>query len=159
MAVRLSVTSDFKELAGDLLTKDDMRDLGDFFVRNIRTQTEAGLDDQGRPFKAYSPMYAQQKQKALGHSRVDLTVSGRMLNDMQVTEVTNKSVTISFISQGGDGSGTKGTFIQRSAALGAADKAAFNDPTRNFFGISEEKQEEGVKLLDELLQKRFDAQR
>jgi hypothetical protein len=79
-----------------------------------------------------------------------------MLNDMQVTEATNKSVTLSFISQGSGGG--SGTFIQRSAAMGAGDKAAFNDPTRNFFGVSDDEADAIAELLDERLQKRFDAQ-
>ena len=154
MAVRVHVSSDLKPFVGDLLTKEDMQGVGDLLVRRIRTRTEAGIDDQGRGFKPYSTLYALQKAKALGHTRVDLTVSGRMLNDMQVTEATQKSVSISFVSQGG-GSG-RGTFIQRSAALGAADKAAFNDPIRPFFQPSDEDIELIEKVLDEALTKRME---
>jgi phage gpG-like protein len=155
MAVTIKVTRDFGPLELTL-TAEDMRDVGDFAVRRIRTRTESGKDVRGSAFKDYSPDYAAAKREALGHSRVDLTVSGRMLNDMQVTSVTNKTATISFVSQGGGNSG--GTFIQRSRAMGAADKAAFNNPSREFFGVSSEDEAAIVASLERVLSERFGKQ-
>jgi hypothetical protein len=152
VSVTVKVSRDFGELAIHL-TEQDMRDVGDLLVRRIRTRTEGGQDVNGSGFNSYSPGYAQQKKAALGHARVDLTVSGRMLNDMQVTAVTAKTATISFISQGGGGGG--GTFIQRSRAMGAADKAAFNNPTREFFGASEEDEQVIADALEKVLEARF----
>jgi len=152
MSVTVKVSRDFGELALHL-TEQDMRDVGDLLVRRIRTRTEGGQDVHGSGFKDYSPGYAEAKKEALGHARVDLTVSGRMLNDMQVTSVTDKTATISFISQGSGGGG--GTFIQRSRAMGAADKAAFNNPTREFFGASEEDEHVIADALEKVLEARF----
>lgn len=152
MSVNVRVSRDFGPLDIEL-TEQDMRDVGDLLVRRIRTRTEAGLDVKGASFKDYSPGYAEQKRAALGHARVDLTVSGRMLNDMQVTAASKNSVSISFISQGGGASG--GTFIQRSRSLGAADKAAFNDPSRHFFGASSEDERAIVEALEAALTRRL----
>jgi hypothetical protein len=154
MSVRLRVTKDFSDLTNALeLTEQDMRDVGEVLIRRIRTRTESGVDVRGAAFRSYSEGYARAKQNALGHSRVDLTVSGRMLNDLHVTSASKGSVTISFVSQGGGNAG--GTFIQRSRAMGAADKAAFNNPTREFFGASEEDGQAIVDALERVLDRRF----
>ncbi len=100
-----------------------MRELGELVVRKIRTRTERMQDKNGSPFRPLSKGYAKQKEKALGHSRPDLQVSGRMLNDMGVVAVTETTADISFRSQGGSSTGT--TFIQRSRAMGAMDKAFY----------------------------------
>jgi|SRR5690348_8385660 len=155
MAVTLRVSKDFGPL-GLHLTAQDMHDVGDLLVRRIQTRTQSGVDVHGGSFRGYSPEYAKAKRAALGHSRVDLTVSGRMLNDMQVVETTDRTCTISFISSGGGGGG--GTFIQRSRAMGAADKAEFNNPSREFFGASAEDEEAIVAALEKVLQARFDHQ-
>lgn len=152
MPAQVKITRNFGTLAIEL-TEQDMREVGDFLVRRIRTRTEGGTDVHGAGFRNYSPGYAEAKRQALGHARVDLTVSGRMLNDMQVTDATKNSATISFISQGGGGSG--GTFIQRSRSLGAADKAAYNNQTREFFGASEEDERAIADNLDRLLTARM----
>ncbi len=153
--MQVKVSRDFGPLE-IALTEQDMRDVGEFATRLIRTRTEAGTDAQGSAFAAYSPGYAARKRAELGHAKVDLTVSGRMLNDMQVTSATERSVTISFISQGGGGGG--GTFIQRSRSLGAADKAAYNNPSREFFGLSSENEQAIVEALDRMLTQRFESQ-
>lgn len=155
MGAQVRVSRDFV-LAGIELTEQDMRDVGDLLVRRIRTRTENGIDVNGAAFKPYSPGYAAAKRGALGHSRVDLTVSGRMLNDMQATTATNKTVTVSFISQGGSSVG--GTFIQRSRGLGAADKAAFNNPSREFFAASEEDEQAIARALEAALTERLHRQ-
>jgi hypothetical protein len=152
MGAQVRVSRDF-QLAGIELTEADMRDVGDLLVRRIRTRTENGVDVNGASFAPYSPGYAAAKREALGHSRVDLTVSGRMLNDMQVTSSTKSTVTISFVSQGGSSVG--GTFIQKSRGLGAADKAAFNNPSREFFSASEEDEQAIVTALDRVLTARL----
>ncbi len=154
----VKVTSLGLDHLGDLvqLTAEDMRDVGDLLVRRIRTRTEAGQDVNGAAFAGYSEGYAKQKRGALGHSRVDLTVSGRMLNDMQVTSVTKDSATITFISQGAGASG--GTFIQRSRSMGAADKAGYNDPSRHFFGASDEDEAAITHAVLQMLEQRLAGQ-
>src|SRR5262245_27098174 len=150
--VRVQVSKDFGPLELEL-TEEDMRDVGEFLIRTIRTRTEAGTDVHGVPFRPYSLGYAKQKSAALGHSKVDLTVSGRMLNDMHVTAASKTGCTISFVSQGGGNSG--GTFIQRSRSLGAADKAEFNNPSREFFAISDAEAEDVAERLGKALERRM----
>lgn len=155
MPITLKITKDFGDLAVKL-TAQDMRDVGDLLVRRIRTRTEGGRGVNGASFPGYSPEYAERKRHALGHTRVDLTVSGRMLNDMQVTEATANTCSISFVSSGGGGGG--GTFIQRSRSLGALDKAQYNNPSREFFGVSEQDETAVVEALDRVLQQRFNQE-
>lgn len=140
-------------LAGETL----MREIGDLVLRKIRTRTEQGIDVDGRAFQPLSEPYRKRKQKEIGSSRADLTVSGRMLNDMAVTEVTKNRVTLGFKSQGGGSSG--GTFIQRSRSLGAADKAYYHNETgagksgvkRRFFALSEKDEDDVQKAVDAYL--------
>jgi hypothetical protein len=148
---------------GDLRTvmpdsKALMQDIGDFVIRKIRTRAEQEQGYQGETFTPLSTGYAKRKAKALGSARADLTVSGRMFNDMQVTTATETSVEIGFISQGGS-PGRGGTFIQRSRAVGAADKAFFHITgnhgiIRDFFGVSEEDEDEIVAFIDAELARR-----
>jgi phage gpG-like protein len=152
MPANVTVTRNFSPIT-EFITEADMREAGDMLLRRIRTRTENGLDVNGAAFAPYSDGYAAQKSEELGHSRVDLTVSGRMLNDMHVTATTNRTATISFVSQGGGSSG--GTFIQRSRSMGAADKAAFNNPKREFFAASDEDEQAIADGLEKLLTKRL----
>jgi phage gpG-like protein len=153
MPANVTVTRNFSPIT-EFITEADMREAGDMLLRRIRTRTENGVDVNGAAFAPYSDGYASQKSAELGHSRVDLTVSGRMLNDMHVTATTNRTATISFVSQGGGGS-SGGTFIQRSRSMGAADKAAFNNPRREFFAASDEDEQAIADGLEKLLMKRL----
>jgi hypothetical protein len=134
-------------------TKELMHEIGLFVVQRIRRRTEQEQGYDGQTFQPLSRGYAKQKAKALGTTRADLTVSGRMLNDMQVSAVTDTSIEISFASQGGS-PGKGGTFIQRSRAVGAADKAFFHTTgnhgiVRDFFGVSDEDEALIVAYIDD----------
>ena len=100
-----------------------MRDIGELLLRRLRKRTREGKDVHGRAFRALSTAYAKAKHKALGHDRADLTVSGRMLADMAVRPTKN-TVSVYFTSAGGKATGR--TLIQRSRAIGAADKAEWH---------------------------------
>lgn len=130
-----------------LVNKQLMTEVGDFALSLIRRRTAAGKDVDGAPFQELSPAYAAQKLKAIGSNRADLTVSGRMLNEMGRLAVTEKSVSIGFSGGGTGSSGSSGgTFIQRSRSVPGADKALFHNVTgagksrvkRKFFGLSTE---------------------
>ena len=121
MASQIRVTRTGTRFAEIVLARPRvMREIGEGLRARIVNRTRAGFDAAGRPFRPLSPGYAAQKQKAIGHSRADLTVSGRMLNDLRVYPA-EKRVTLAFSSAGGTGVGR--TLIQRSRAVGAADKA------------------------------------
>ena len=155
----ITVTRGFGDLRSLLPTgRSLMQEIGDLLTRRIYSRTQQGLDYQGGAFAPLSPGYAKAKQKALGNSRADLTVSGRMLNDMGPVAVTDDSVEISFRSQGGGSS--RGTFIQRSRSVGAADKAFFHVEgnhgiVRDFFGLSEEDEALVVDVLERDTERRM----
>jgi hypothetical protein len=123
-----------------------MRDVGDLALSIMRRRTAAGVDVNGAAFQALSPGYAKVKAKELGNARADLTVSGGMLNDMAIVSVSKNRVTLGFVS-GAIGSVVRavgGTFIQRSRAVPAANKAQYHNITgagkshviRKFFGLN-----------------------
>jgi phage gpG-like protein len=154
MAVTYTISG---ENFGDikLSNRELMRELGSLAVSRIRRRTESGRGVDGTSFRPLSQGYAKQKQEALGHSRADLTVSGRMLNDMQPTEVTERSVSIGFVSTGSGVSG--GTFIQRSRSVGAADKAFYHQEggrvVRPFFGLSSDDETALEQAVERYLEK------
>lgn len=133
-----------------------MAEVGDLALSMIRRRTATGRDVNNAAFQPLSPAYAKQKQAALGNSRADLIVSGRMVNEMGRTKVTAKTVTLGF-QGGGTGSSSSGggTFIQRSRAVAGADKALFHNVTgagkskvkRQFFGLTSE---ERATIVDRL---------
>lgn len=128
-----------------LVTPDLLTEIGDFALSLIRRRTVAGKDKNNQEFTPLSEGYAKQKQKELGHARADLTVSGRMLNEMARLEQTETSVTIGFAGGSVSGASASGTtLIQRSRAVPGADKALFHNVTgagasrvkREFFGLT-----------------------
>jgi hypothetical protein len=159
--MRITATRTFGDLTQVVPQGDSlMKEVGDLAVRMILDRTRKGLDKHGAAFAPLSEGYAKQKQKALGHSRADLTVSGRLLNDMQVVAVTEQSTEISFISQGGSATGN--TFIQRSRSVGAADKAFYavegsHGIVRDFFGLTDEEEERLLDAVAKDLERRIDA--
>lgn len=81
----ITITANFGQFPTDLLTPEIMKELG-LLAREVSIRrTAKGIDAEGRPFAPYSQRYAEQKRQALGTGGTpDLTVSGRMLNDLQV---------------------------------------------------------------------------
>lgn len=79
-----------------LLTAQDMRDVGALVRERIVTRTLRGQDAEGQAFAPYSEGYATRKREALGTSRVDLRVSGEMVNAIGVIEATDRKVVVGF---------------------------------------------------------------
>lgn len=151
----IRVKKSFRRLvARPLVEARAFREIGAFVVQQIRTRTEGGRDVNGYPFRRLSPRYAEQKAKALGSTAANLSVSGRMLNALTVTDVTEKSVTVGFADTGASGK-ARGTFIQRSQAISARDKARWHNETgagqagviREFIGLSKKDQTTIVQML------------
>jgi hypothetical protein len=92
----VTVTSNFEP--GDLQFTDAaiMREVGLLARETIRRRTARGISADGTPFRPYSPGYALAKAQQLGPGPVNLTVSGAMLNALQVVDVTDRSVTLGF---------------------------------------------------------------
>lgn len=147
MRINVSITGRAGNFAKiDFVTEKLMAEVGDLALSMIRRRTVAGRDVNNATFRPLSPAYAARKQQELGNSRADLTVSGRMLNEMSRLKVTHRTVTIGFQggSTTGGGASGGGTFIQRSRAVPGADKALFHNVTgagtsqvkRQFFGLT-----------------------
>lgn len=78
----------------ELTTAEDMRELGLLARERIIARTIAGIDADGAAFAPYSPQYAKAKAAALGSAGVNLQVSGNMLNQLQIVNLTDDTVTL-----------------------------------------------------------------
>lgn len=76
-----------------------MREIGLLARELIIRRTMAGQDATGASFAPYSAKYAERKAKELGSADpVNLTVSGGMLRNLQIIEVTETTVTLGWNS-------------------------------------------------------------
>lgn len=73
-----------------------MREIGLLARERILRRTAQGIAADGSTFQPYSASYAAVKAKELGAGTVNLQVSGRMLQAIVITEVTETSVTLDF---------------------------------------------------------------
>jgi hypothetical protein len=81
----------------ELTSRQLMREVGLLARELVVRRTLRGVDMDGNPFRPYSAAYTRQKAEALGSaSPVNLQASGRMLQGLIVTDVTDDSVTLSF---------------------------------------------------------------
>lgn len=108
-----------------LVDRTLLQDVGDLAIRMIRERTERGISVDGGAFAPLSAGYAERKAEAGLPAVPNLTVSGRMLNEMHAKPVDRRTVEIAFLTRGGS-SGKGTTFIQRSRGLAGADKAFFH---------------------------------
>lgn len=84
----LTITRNFGRLDHlELVTKDDMKQIGLLARERIVRRTLRGIDAAGLPFRAYAARYAKQKAAALGAGPVNLQVSGAMLDDLTIVDV------------------------------------------------------------------------
>lgn len=98
MAVKITTSRSFRVPLDkiELVTKADMRELGLLARELIIRRTIAGQGVDG-PFAPYSEGYAKRKRAALGSSGVNLQVSGNMLNDLQIVELTDRMVRLGWL--------------------------------------------------------------
>lgn len=85
---------------GDLkfTNREVMRNVGLLVRETIRRRTARGESATGQPFEPYSAAYSKRKAEELGGAgTVNLTVSGQMLNALQILEVTDHTVTLGFV--------------------------------------------------------------
>lgn len=81
-----------------LTDKALMREIGLMAIRAIQARTRQGRDSSGQPFRSYSPGYAKRKaESGTGTGTVNLTVSGDMLNALQIVDVTDDAVTLGWM--------------------------------------------------------------
>jgi hypothetical protein len=77
-----------------LPTKEMMQEIGLLMRERIVRRTMQGIGPDDQAFEPLSPGYAERKQRELGTSRPDLTVSGNMLNDLTIVDVGEDFVTL-----------------------------------------------------------------
>lgn len=95
MSAKIAITRNFKSLPDlALVTKSDMRDVGLLARERIIRRTLRGESVSGAAFAPYSKGYAETKRAAMGTSQVNLQVSGNMLNQMGIVELTDTTVTL-----------------------------------------------------------------
>ncbi len=73
-----------------------MREVGLLARERIVRRTRMGQGTDGAAFTSYSAGYAKRKGAELGSTKVNLTVSGAMLNDITILDVSDDSVTLGF---------------------------------------------------------------
>ena len=95
----VTVVRNFPPLAELPLTNQAlMREVGLLAREQIVRRTREGRDMRDVPFAPYSQGYSKQKAEAVGSAApVNLTLSGAMLNALQIIAVTENSVTLGFI--------------------------------------------------------------
>lgn len=97
MGARVEITRNFGSLADlQLTTAEDLREVGLMARERIVSRTREGMGPNG-PLAPLSAGYAKQKRQALGTDAPDLTVSGNMLNDLQIVAVDDDSVTLGWV--------------------------------------------------------------
>lgn len=94
------VARNFGRLADEIQfsTTDLMREVGLAARELILRRTAQGIAVDGSTFAPYSAAYAVRKAKEVGSGTVDLQLSGRMLQGLVITELTENSVTLGFSS-------------------------------------------------------------
>lgn len=100
--------------------RDTMQQVGEDMVEHVVTRTRGGRDEGGRSFVRYSPRGPKAGQ------RVDLTESREMLDNLQVTRVGTRSVTIGF------------TDPKQEAKARAHQYGKGNVPRRAFMGVGKD---------------------
>lgn len=95
----MTLTKSFGRLADlPLVDRAFMREVGLLARERILRRTLAGQDQAGAAFAPYSPSYLAIKAKELGTTAVNLQVSGRMLQGLVITDISENSVTLGFSS-------------------------------------------------------------
>lgn len=149
-----------------------LRQVALFLIGRIKRRTKQGLDVEGKPFKAYSAAYADQRKRSGWQTTPDLWLQGGMLNGMVLLESTDRRALIGF-----SGSAPAVQFAKRARArthkktgekvthtfrpsasrqVANAIKAYAHNtgdhvPRRHFFGLSAEDKVEGTKLALRLM--------
>ena len=73
-----------------------MAQLSDEMVDVIRYDTRSGVDADLQPFAPYSPLYGRMRSAAGYGTKVDMTLSGDMLNSLVVRKTNKRSLELGF---------------------------------------------------------------
>jgi hypothetical protein len=81
-----------------LTDRELMREVGLLARERIIRRTAAGKDRDGMSFRPYSAGYAKRKREELGGGDVNLQVSGEMLRGLQIVDLTDRKVTLGWVT-------------------------------------------------------------
>lgn len=125
-------TINFKQLEKAINNKviKNLALLGNEVVTDIIKRTQSGKDVNNRTFKPYSKEYKKSKKKSHG-TKINLTASGNMLNNMTWKKIKN-GIRIYFSSKQ------------------ERDKAHGNQRKRKFFGLDRRQKERISKKMGKL---------
>lgn len=83
----------------NLTNREVMREIGLLARERIIRRTAAGQDSRGAAFQPYSAAYSARKSKeGLGGGNVTLQVSGGMLRNIQIIEITDNKVVLGWVT-------------------------------------------------------------
>lgn len=152
-ANELQKVPDFlNEVIDALQSRTLLNKLGLAQIRKIKSRTRAGLDLEGKPFKAYNEKYAERKEKLTGIPTdvVNLVyndIDGMMASIDHVVASDLKSVALTFTKK------DRARIAQYHNELGAGKSRVI----RQFWGVSEQDSKDIAGIvqsdLDLLLQK------
>ena len=125
-------TIDFKKLEKKINDKvnKNLALLGNEVIADLIHRTQSGKDVNNRTFKGYTAAYKKSKKKSHG-SKVNLTASGNMLNNITWKKIKN-GIRIYFSSKQ------------------ERDKAHGNQRKRKFFGLDRRQKKRIAKKLNKL---------
>jgi hypothetical protein len=90
---------ELEEAVAGAFSPDELMELGQLAVTIVVARTKRGIDADGKTFKAYSPAYLLERQRAsLRTTPVDLAVKGHMLGGMVPSVTGTNEVTVGFVS-------------------------------------------------------------
>ena len=112
-----------------------MREIGQRLVVNIVRRTMSGKDENNRNFAPYAASTRRRKPTYGGRGGVDLYETGQMLNNLDVTEVTAKTVKAGF------------TDSEMEARARHHIEGHGSLPVRAFMGISKSWVDDIIKLI------------
>lgn len=139
----------------DIFTKRSaLEEVGNFVLFQIKERTQKGKDVSGIPFAPYSPKYKMFRKKwGYGTDKVDLTLTGGMLNAMTYeASVLKKEVRVFFMpgtSRKARGQ-TKRSNVQHPA------KAYFLQQKRKFFALSSRDEEKIRRIYEDSIREVFE---
>jgi hypothetical protein len=145
------------------LGKAGMRQIGRAAITEIRVDSQTkGIDESGRPFAPYSADYKAARAEARYNTRPDLTVTGDMMNAIDIVAATDNSVTLGFIDSQRAGSRSRLPGGQsKKYKLSPSEKMKATQGKRPWFGFGkpnsprrQEIQKRGSRIFIKALTKR-----
>ena len=136
-------------IAGNVVNKELMGDIGSFIAYSILKRTGKGKDVEGKNFEPYSPKYKLFRMKTgHPHNIVNLFYSGSMLSSLTHTAFDDKVEVYFMNTYGKAPSG-------RESNVSNPQKAFFLNEKREFFGINADEENDIWEMIQVHLRRLF----